>query len=370
MTMSSNIATEMSPFGFPGGHALLIAVAGYPKVLPLPPVILNDARAMAEVLTSPSHCGYNRKNVTMLLDSQATLEAIRTALKELADRTLAQDTVVVFFSGHGANIGSEIDPESALVPFDCDPDNLMETLLSAAEFSAALTQIRAQRVIVLIDACHSGGATSFKGMHEIQLGFSEKSLAKLAQGTGRVSIASSKASEYSLVFEGAKNSLFSQHLLDALRGECQTDGDGIIRVFELFNYTSEKVRQAAPGQQHPIFKASNLEDNFPVALARGGVKNAAATSQPLGHVESWSQLEKIFADLYPAGPQDQEVWTRAGGDISRLRLNGTGRANWFAGLRALRQGGGGADISKASLIEAALDDFPHHQELLTLRQSR
>ena len=71
-------------------------------------------------------------------------------------------------------------------------------------------------------------------------------------------------------------------------------------------------------------------------------------------------------NLYPAGPMDQEVWARAGGDPSRLRLNETGRAAWFAALRTVRLGGGGAGIRKESLIAIALEDYPHHPELATL----
>lgn len=45
------------------------------------------------------------------------------------------------------------------------------------------------------------------------------------------------------------------------------------------------------------------------------------------------------------------IWQRAGGAISRLRLNGTGtgRAQWFSVLRTLEQGGGGENISIDSL---------------------
>jgi hypothetical protein len=154
----------------------------------------------------------------------------------------------------------------------------------------------------------------------------------------------------------------------ALRGEARTHGDGMIRVFEVFNYVAVKVRGAASGRQHPIFKASDLEDNFPVALDRGGTKSVTAEPDLGKSGETWRHLENVFAELYPGGPQDQEVWARAGGDVSRLRLNGTGRANWFAALRVMGQGGGGADICQASLIKTALDDFPHHQELLRLLQ--
>lgn len=35
-----------------------------------------------------------------------------------------------------------------------------------------------------------------------------------------------------------------------------------------------------PDKQHPIFKASDLEDNFPVALELGGVKRLDASLAP------------------------------------------------------------------------------------------
>jgi metacaspase-1 len=79
------------------------------------------------------------------------------------------------------------------------------------------------------------------------------------------------------------------------------------------------------------------------------------------------RLEDIMCDLYPAGPVDQEIWLRAGGDISSLQLSGTGRALWFSALRKLLQGGGGQSITTQSLVHTALEDFPHHPELLTLR---
>ena len=166
-------------------------------------------------------------------------------------------------------------PPTLKAPF-C-PSNAMQAISAPRacpepEFSAALQRFAAQRLLVLIDACHSAGAGSFKGGsagEPLALGYSEKSLGRLAQGTGRVLIASSRASEKSLVFPSARNSVFTSHLLDALRGQAWTRGDGLIRVFEIFNHISEMVNRQVPGRQHPVFKANDLEDNFPVALGPG-----------------------------------------------------------------------------------------------------
>ena len=254
---------------FATGHAIVIGVANYRHGLPLPGAVLNDAQDVATVLKANEYCGYDERNVHLLLDGDATLERIRAALASVAAASGPDDTVVIFFSGHGANLGDPADPESALLPVECDPRTLDTTSLSEPEFSAALQRFAVQRLLVLIDACHSAGAGSFKAAQAAEppaLGYSEKSLGRLAQGTGRVLIASSRASEESLVFSNDRNSVFTSHLLNALRGQAWTRRDGLIRVFEIFNHVSEMVKRQVPGQQHPVFKASDLEDNFPVAL--------------------------------------------------------------------------------------------------------
>jgi uncharacterized caspase-like protein len=66
-------------------------------------VVLDDARALGAILVDPARCGYLGQNVAQLLDSQATSQAIRDGLNQLAQRAGADDTAIVFFSGHGAH---------------------------------------------------------------------------------------------------------------------------------------------------------------------------------------------------------------------------------------------------------------------------
>ena len=148
---------------FATGHAVVIGIANYRNISPLPDAVRNDARDVAAVLTSNAYCGYEPRNVHLLLDDDATLAGMRTALDSVAEASGPDDTVVVFFSGHGARLGDPADPESALLPVECDGRTPETTSLSETEFSSALRRISAQRLLVLIDACHSGGAGSFKG---------------------------------------------------------------------------------------------------------------------------------------------------------------------------------------------------------------
>jgi len=369
----------MTTSGFPEGHALLIGVAAYEHIRPLPTAILNDVDDLAKTLTSQDLCGYESRNVVALKDASATRTAVLAEFAALAARVSPQDTACVFFSGHGARLDPASD-ESALLCVDFDRMNSAETSISAAEFSAALQSIKAQRLLVFIDACHSGGAGSFKGSTEeddqtngLALGYSEKSLGTLAVGTGRAMMTSSRLTEESIVFKGQRNSAFTAVLLKGLHGAADAGNTGFIKVFELFSYVSENVQRATSEDQHPNFKCSEVEGNFPVALSRGGKKSLDGSlnrsSAPIVRTmdpDGWARFEAALIDVYPMGPRDQEVWSRAGGDLSRLQLQGSGVAAWHAALKVLRNGGGGKDITVDSLLKVALTDFGSHTGLLGL----
>ena len=356
---------------FSTGRALVIGVANYVEVGSLPEAVLNDARDLSDILTSVQHCGYLQDNVKTLLDEQATLENILSGLDWLATSSQPHDIATVYFSGHGALLSGPPNVTSSLIPFDCSPTSIATTSLTEADFSKALKKIPAQRLLVLIDACHAGAAGSLKVIdNNLTLGFSEKSLEKLAQGSGRVLIASSRASEYSNVMPGARNSVFTQALLEALRGTGTDRGDGFVRVFDVFNYVAASVKNQMGGTQTPIFKANDVEENFPVALEQLSLKNLNLSSVTAGMTsddDSWRQLNDILSELYPQGPTEQDVWLRAGGDLSRLKLSGTGRSTWFSALRTLRQGGGGVGIRRATLTTEVLSDYPHHIALGKLK---
>jgi hypothetical protein len=183
-------------------------------------------------------------------------------------------------------------------------------------------------------------------------------------------MASCRADEVSAVFIGARNSVFTTALLAGLRGAADKSASGFIKVFDLFNYVSEEVPKLIPDGQHPIFKADNLEVNFAVALSQGGRKSlfSLETMPTAQEEDTWSVLEKTLIELYPFGPQEQEVWSRAGGDLSRLQFHPTGQAAWHAALRTLKQGGGGRSINFGSLLRTAKDDFPNHPQLAMLQE--
>jgi hypothetical protein len=364
----------MNSTGYPQGHALLIGVANYQQISSLPAAILNDVNDVAATLSSPKYCAYAPANVVILLDANATRAAVLKGLEELAARAGSDDTACVFFSGHGGVVGSPGNEDSILVTVDSDLADIENTSISSDELAAALAQIKAKRLLVFIDACHAGGAAISKSLtdgkgHELKSGYTQNTFAKLAVGSGRALMASCRADEVSAVFSGARNSVFTTALLAGLRGAADKTASGFIKVFDLFNYVSEEVPKLIPEGQHPIFKADNLEVNFAVALSQGGKKSPwSPETTPTAQDEGpWSVLEELLVELYPFGPRDQEVWSRAGGDLSRLQFHPTGQAAWHAALRTLKQGGGGRSINFGSLLRTAQEDFSNHLQLAMLQ---
>lgn len=251
---------------FNHGHAIIIGIANYPYVSPLPETVLNDAHDLRNLLTDSMRCGYPAANVTLLLDSDATRERIRNALADLARCTGSGDTAVVFFSGHGARatVGDRV--RQYIVPYDCTLADLDGTAIAGEDLTSLLQTIPVGRLLAILDSCHSGGAADPKTLAaSLTPGLGEDYYAALAQGKGRVVIASSRPDEISWALGGMRNSLFTYYILEALRGGCQTLGDGYIHVFDLFRHVARQIPLKA--NQHPIFKASAMEDDFPVALS-------------------------------------------------------------------------------------------------------
>jgi hypothetical protein len=259
-------------------HALVIGIANYEHINQLPPTVLKDAQDVHDLLVDASHCGYPSDNVQLLLDGSATQAAIRQALADLVERSNADSAVLFYISSHGGRIEFGSQAGEYLLPVDVVRNQVNETAIAGDEFTEALRAIPARKVVVVFDCCHSGGIGQPKGasVPAIKAGFSDGYYDALKEGRGRAILASSRSTEYSWVLPGAENSLFTQYLLAGLRGGIPSE-DGLIRIFDLFEYLQPRVT-ADQSNQHPIFKAE-LEENFPVALYLGGQKGVVAKDE-------------------------------------------------------------------------------------------
>lgn len=257
-------------------HALVIGVSRYQHIRPLPEV--QDAPDVAMALTDVALAGYPPANVCALLDATATRAAILVELEKLEKRTTIDSTVVVYFSGHGGRIERDGREVCYLLPVDTESgDGLERTAISGDELSVRLRALPAARVTVILDCCRAAGIAEPKDVVALMPKLTPLALAPLAQGRGRAVLAASRSDGFAYVKPGQRNGVFTRHLLDGLRGAAEGTG-GVIRIFDLYHYVQQRV-VAEMGAQQTVFK-SELEDNYPIALYRGGAVAVAPLPSP------------------------------------------------------------------------------------------
>jgi hypothetical protein len=71
----------------------------------------NDALAISSILES--RFGFSREKISLLIDAEATREAITRAFLRLSTETAADERVVFFFAGHGHTPGERQQGQGA-----------------------------------------------------------------------------------------------------------------------------------------------------------------------------------------------------------------------------------------------------------------
>lgn len=248
---------------FTQGHACIVGVGAD---------LLNtvkDAQGIADILRDSERCAYGPDQVQLLTAEQATRADILAALDKLATTADAESTVLIYFSGHGYQVASPMGEAYYLMPHGYDQKKLYQTAISGAEFTAKLRAIPAKKLVILLDCCHAGGLSGFEdlGMEAAKAPLPPEAQALLAEGSGRVVIASSTADELS--FAGKPYSAFTLAVIEALAGTGVAQKDGYVRVSDLALHAREVVPRRTRNRQHPILNFEQA-DNFVLAYYAGG----------------------------------------------------------------------------------------------------
>lgn len=251
--------------------ALVVGINDYPR-LPKLKYAVNDALEFYRLLTGSN--GIPSQNITLLLNEEATVNNLRSALGTgLRAAAGPDDMVIIFFAGHGTAEPDSENPdgdglEKYLLAYDTRPGDLYSTAIAMREISYIFKRIKSERLIFISDACYSGAAggrtVNVTGARStIDEGF----LSRVAQGKGKVIISASAANEVSVEKDELQHGVFTYYLLEGLKGSADTDKDGMITVDEAYRYVSEKVPKATGQTQHPVKKGS-VEGSLVLSIAR------------------------------------------------------------------------------------------------------
>ncbi|MCB9469093.1 MAG: caspase family protein [Candidatus Obscuribacterales bacterium] len=197
--------------------ALVIGISNFkdPKINLKYPA--KDARDFADFLVKQAN--FAGDHVKVLVDDKATRSNI---LDMLADKWLPRvaapdDLVVIYVSSHGSPSHADVGGANFLVAHDTDPERLFSTGISMQELASIVKErVHSDRVVLFLDACHSGAArTGGKGLHR-QLNFNADNL---MQGTGQLVVCSSRADQISWESQKYENGVFTRQLINALGKE-------------------------------------------------------------------------------------------------------------------------------------------------------
>lgn len=238
--------------------AVVIGVNSYPNVRRLKYAV-NDAMAFSNHLVE-----YNqvpKENVVLLLDEEANLTRLRSALGVyLKNKASKDDMVIIYFAGHGATEREATSPdgdglEKYLLPYDVDPKELYATAMPMEEISRLFSRIRSDRLVFIVDTCYSGASGGRTiSVADIRAGISDGFLDRITGGKGKIILTASGANEVSAESDELQHGIFTHFLIKGLQGQADSDGDGLITVDEVYTYVSKQVPQATNQEQHPVKK--------------------------------------------------------------------------------------------------------------------
>jgi WD40 repeat protein len=201
-----------------------------------------DAKAFTDKLEELNKGIFKSIVRTEIYDTRATKANILHGFKSIVSKAKPEDVFVFYYAGHGT-INEEQDNAFYIVPTDVtkiygDPEQLIARGISDEELKNNLARVKAQKQIVLMDACHSGAAVA--NMKVRAAASEEKAIVTLARSSGVVILASSGTKQFATEFEDLHHGTFTYALLEGLDGKADR-GDGQVTVNELKLYMDERV---------------------------------------------------------------------------------------------------------------------------------
>lgn len=263
--------------------ALVVGNSTYndPDLEPLPHA-LNDVDAVEAVLKATERCCF--ASVTKLKNPGLT--EFRQAFELLLEQARPDDTVLFYYSGHGV-----VDADRDFYFANYETKHLEETrkllresAVKASVFHDHIAKSRARRLVIVLDCCFSGAfpkGMTHKSNLDLRTSFfgSNASGSRLALdgddemgGTGRVILASSRATQFSFTQANQELSAYTNCFVTGLSsGAPVKPGKSRISVKDLHDYIATYFRNSnlpMEPQYFPFRDGGSINLSHAVTLRR------------------------------------------------------------------------------------------------------
>jgi len=227
----------------------------------------GDAVAFAHALTQ--YCEVAPENLVVLLDEDATRENIRQSLYDLSEHVASEDTVLIYFSGHGSYTkdidGDEQDGDGVdevLLPSDSIRGN-RATYVYDNELGYWIAMLRSKSVVIFLDTCYSGGQGRTIGPMDVvargPVGSVVRDILTVSGSEdGRVVLAACQAYESAYGIPALQHGLFTYYLLEGMMtGKADSDQNARLDIVELAQFVVNRVSAWSAENnilQHPVYE--------------------------------------------------------------------------------------------------------------------
>jgi hypothetical protein len=227
--------------GRKNAYAIVIGIEQYRQQLPAAEFAAHDAQTMADYLIKV--LGYSEENVVTLLNEHAAKSDFEKYFEQwLPNHVEKNDTVFVYYSGHGAP--NPKNKDAYLVPYDGDPSFIEQTGYPLKKMYEHLGKLPAKEVIVALDSCFSGaGGRSVlaKGARPLVMNLQNS----LSLSQNMIILAASSGDQVSSTYGEKGHGLFTYFLLKGIKNEDVVKGDGTLETKDLFSYMKPQVERVA-----------------------------------------------------------------------------------------------------------------------------
>jgi tetratricopeptide (TPR) repeat protein len=228
--------TPQTPGGAPTGRrvALVIGNGAYKNVhaLPNPP---RDAKLIASVLHD---VGFQ----TVISVSDLTRDKFFDALKTFADEAEKADWAVVYYAGHGFEIGGV----NYLVPVDAKLAADRDAEAQAVALEQVIAAVGAARKVrlVILDACRDNPFAPTM-QHTLSLKLVDKGFSNIEPGAGFMVVYAAKHGETAIDGDNGADSPFSTALAHEIK-------EPRVEIRKLFDIVRDDVWTATKHEQQPF----------------------------------------------------------------------------------------------------------------------
>ena len=224
-----------------------------------------DAQAFEKAIEQSGKSIFRQIFKYEVYDADAVRGNIESVIQRITAEAKPEDAFILYYAGHG--VMSEGDekkpPEFYLIPHDVtklfgDEEGLAAKGISANQLKDYCTKIKAQKQVIVFDACQSGGAVeTFSNRGAAN----EKAILQLARSAGLVVLSATGTEQFAAEFKQLGHGVFTYALLKGLNGEGDGNQDGKITVKELEAFLNDRVPE--------LTKKYRGTAQYPNSYARG-----------------------------------------------------------------------------------------------------